>query len=83
MHDYIDKPTPIRQNIKGINNTPAQITGVGKGSYKILDNKGRQHTFIIDKTVLLRNFSYENPITTAPRPNVEGQGPTTSTNVCS
>jgi hypothetical protein len=49
MNDYINKPTPIRQNIKGINDTPAQITGVGRGCYKILDNKGRQHTFVIDK----------------------------------
>jgi hypothetical protein len=49
MPDYIDKPTPIRQNIKGINDSPAQIIGVGRGRYKILDNKGRQHTFIINK----------------------------------
>jgi hypothetical protein len=27
LHNYIGMPAPIRQNIKGINNTPAQITG--------------------------------------------------------
>jgi hypothetical protein len=49
MQDYISKPTPIRQNIKGINATPAQTTCVGKGSYQILDSRGRHHKFIINK----------------------------------
>jgi hypothetical protein len=49
MSDFIEKPKPIRRKIKGINDAPAQLTCVGKGIFKILDSKGRQHKFYIDK----------------------------------
>jgi hypothetical protein len=49
MNDFIEKPTKIRQLIKGINDTPAQVTYVGKGLYKLSDDNGKQHNFIIDR----------------------------------
>jgi hypothetical protein len=48
MDDYIEKPTRIKQQIKGINDTPAQVKFVGKGIYQILDSNGIKHNFIID-----------------------------------
>jgi hypothetical protein len=49
MHDFPEKPMKIKRLIKGINDTPAHVTYIGKGNFKILDSKGRQHNFIIDK----------------------------------
>jgi hypothetical protein len=40
VHDFIEQPTNIRRLIKGINNTPAHVTNVGKGIFKILDSQG-------------------------------------------
>jgi hypothetical protein len=47
MSDFVGKPKMIRRQVKGINDTPAQVTYVGKGKFRILDSKGRQHEFII------------------------------------
>jgi Reverse transcriptase (RNA-dependent DNA polymerase) len=49
VHDFTEPPTKIRQLIKGINSTPAHVTNVGKGVFKILDSQGRHHNFQIDK----------------------------------
>jgi hypothetical protein len=49
MEDFSRRPMAIKTQIKGINDTPAHVTFVGKGNFKLLDCKGQQHKFEIEK----------------------------------